>query len=197
MRSDAATWKPACPAPKTTTPSGFIAPSLLGLGRSHNQAFEFLTHRYLAAQTAVGTPLRSRGIEHLILVFLDRLQQAEKCFVHINVAGGALARPATLGDNAVDSILNGALHNRVTDGHGHLTSVARIGDIGHCGGVCLFFSKEAHDCRLILLDSENPNHAAFWNLGKLARENSIERVLTSASIAAPTRLDRDVLFPLD
>ena len=125
-------------------------PSLLGFGRPHDQAVELLGDRYLAAQTAVRPPLRSRSVEHLVLVFLDRIQQAEKRLVDINVAGGTLAGAATFGNNAVDSILDGAFHNRVADRHGDLASIARVRDVGHRGSFCLFFSKEAHDCRWVL-----------------------------------------------
>ena len=97
----------------------------LGLWRRpHDQAVEFLGHRNLAAQPAVRLTRAERGVEHFVLVFLDGFQQAEKRFVDINVAGGTLAGAATLGDNAVDSILDGAFHNRVADGHIYLLSVA-------------------------------------------------------------------------
>ena len=86
-------------------------PSLLGLRRPHDQTVKLLGDRYLAAQTAVLPPLRSRSGEHLVLVFLDRIQQTEKRFVDINVTGRTLASAATLGNNAVDSILDGAFHN--------------------------------------------------------------------------------------
>jgi hypothetical protein len=135
-----------------TTPSDVISftpeSSLLGLRRPHYQAVELLSDRYLAAQPAVRPPLRSRRVEHLVLVFLDRIQQAEKRLVDINVAGGTLAGAATLGDNAVDSILDGAFHDRVAYWHRDLTSLARMRDVGQRGGVCLFLSKEAHDRRL-------------------------------------------------
>src|SRR5580700_10927124 len=152
MRSDAATWKPACPAPTMTTPSdvmiGLPQELLLRLGRPHDQAVEFLGDRYLAAQTAVRPPWRECRIEHLVLVFLDRFQPVEKRLVDINVAGSTLAGAATLGDNTVDSILDSAFHDRVANRYGDQMSFARERNVGYRGSLGLFFSKEAHDCRL-------------------------------------------------
>ena len=132
-------------------PMSFVmrAPSLLRLRCPHDQAVQFLGDRDLAAQTAIRPALGSRGVEHLDPRLPGSASAVrEQRLVDINVAGGALARAATFGDNAVHSILDGAFHHRVADRNGDLTSVARVRDVGHRGGVCLLFSKEAHDCRL-------------------------------------------------
>ena len=146
-----------CIRPSAFTPE----PLLLSLRRPHDQAVQLLGHWYLAAQAAIRTPLRGGSVEHFVLIFLDRIQQAEKCFVDINVAGGALAGAAAFGDDAVNSIFNGAFHYRVTDRNGNRVGFPRVRDVGHRGSISLFFSKETHDCQL--LNSKNPHRPAFQN----------------------------------
>src|SRR5262245_22400367 len=48
-----------------------------------------------------------------------------------------------------------------------------------------------------LLQTKHPNHAALWDLRKFARAASIENVLHSDRIDAPTRLHCDVLLAID
>src|SRR5256885_10984626 len=47
------------------------------------------------------------------------------------------------------------------------------------------------------LESKHPDHAAFRHLGLLAWKQAIERRLHSTRVAAPTRLDGDVLLAVD
>ena len=48
-----------------------------------DQTFEFLSYLDLAAQAAVGLPGAERGVEHFILVLLDRLQPGQERFVDV------------------------------------------------------------------------------------------------------------------
>jgi len=121
--------------------------SLLRLRRPYDQTVEFLGYRYLAAQAAVRSSWTKRGIQHFILVLLDRFEPGQERFIHVDVTGGALARAPTLGDNAVYSIADGAFHHRVANRHQDLLGIARMRDVGNSRSFFLFLSKETHDRR--------------------------------------------------
>src|SRR5580700_5759749 len=115
-----------------TAPCGIsrVSPSLLRWGSRHGQTVETLGQRDLAPETAVRPPLRSRGVEHRVLVFLNGIEPAEPGLVHIDVAGRALARSAAFRDDPVYAVLDGPFHDGIADGNGDTMGLARVRNVG-------------------------------------------------------------------
>jgi hypothetical protein len=60
-------------------------------------------------------------------------------------------------------------------------------------GKIVVFSRSSRQ----LLESEDPDGSTFGNLGELAGERAVQGRLHATRIAAPARVNRKVLFPVD
>ena len=87
------------------------------LGHMDDEPIQLRPHLNLTAQTAIGQALTSGGIEHCVLCFVDRWQQRQELFFHINMTRRAKARTSAFSDDSVDSIPHSALHDGITDRH--------------------------------------------------------------------------------
>ena len=102
---------------------------------------------------------------------------------------------AALGDNAVNSILDGAFHDGIPHRHCDLTSISRVRDVGHGGGVFLFFSKEAHGCLLGALTTVRHFERVYEpNASVLDRGLTTESQLTASSVPGNPGVLRPMAF---
>src|SRR6185503_20414084 len=80
---------------------------MLAFGRSHDQSIERGRHLDLAGQPAVGLELDGE-VQHLLFHVLARQQLRQPLRIDIDMAGGAGARPAAIGIDARDAVLDRA-----------------------------------------------------------------------------------------
>src|SRR5689334_21731740 len=105
-RSDAATWKPAWPAPTMTTGSCAIKEpaSALRLRHGDDEAVHLRRDHELAAEAAVGQARAAGAFEHRSLVGLHRRHHRQLVLADLDVARRTHAGAAAFGDDAVDAV---------------------------------------------------------------------------------------------
>src|SRR5438874_4572468 len=83
----------------------------LGLRQIDDQPLHLRRYDELAGEAAVGPPRAGGAFEHRVLVGLHRGGLRQLVFADIDMAGGAHAGAAALGDDAVDPVKHRGLHD--------------------------------------------------------------------------------------
>jgi hypothetical protein len=113
----------------------------LRLRHANDQAVQFHSDFDLAAQAAVGLAFGRGGVEHGVLIVINRREQWQKFFVNVNMAGSAQAGPTAFTYDSVDPVLDCALHDRLADGPVDLRAfplMRYISDLWH-NGMSLYY----------------------------------------------------------
>src|SRR5260221_4006713 len=89
-----------------------LARSILPVGHMYDQPVERIAHDDLAGEAAAGLYFGSRALEHVAFFLAGgAADPVRPCLVDIAVAGGTGERAAAFADNALDAIVERAMHD--------------------------------------------------------------------------------------